>query len=155
MAQIKWHRIIKADKSKLEDFIDFFEKEIEDARKEVVAKGNLETVTKNIPYYHDMRFSQLQQVETVLEVLELELKELRSEKFQLFLESYKRALTSNDCMKYVDGEKEVVALSGIINEVRFVRNQLLGIVDSLSKLGFALGHVIRLRTAGLEDARLE
>lgn len=154
MANIKWHRIIKQDKSKLEDFINFFESELVDAKKEVRAVGVIEKIAQNIPYYHEERFGQLQQIETVLEVLELELKELRSVKFKMFLEGYKRALSSQDCMKYVDGEIEVVALCGLINEVRYIRNMFLGVVSSLEKLGFAIGHIVKLRTAGIEDARL-
>lgn len=150
---IKWHRIIKQDKSKLVEFLEYFENELQDAKKEVKAQGVIETVAKNIPYYHDQRFGQLQQIETVLEMLEIELKTIQSEKFKLYLEGYKKSLSSSDCMKYVQGDKEVVAQYELINEVKNIRNMFLGVVSSLEKLGFAIGHIVKLRTAGIEDAK--
>lgn len=152
---VKWHRVIKQDKSKLVDFLDYFENELLDARNEVKAQGVIETVAKNIPYYHDIRFGQLQQIETVLEMLEIELKRIQSEKFQMYLEGYKRTLSSADCMKYVQGDKDVVAQCELINEVKNIRNMFIGIVSSLEKLGFAIGHIVKLRTAGIEDARFD
>jgi len=152
-AYIKWHRVIKNDKSKLFDFLQYFEDELEVAKTEVKAQGVIETVAKNIPYYHDMRFGQLQQIETVLETLEIELKQIHSEKFKMYLEGYKRTLSSSDCMKYVQGDADVVAQCELINEVKHIRNMFLGVVSSLEKLGFAIGHIVKLRTAGIEDAK--
>ena len=152
---VKWHRVIKQDKSKIVDFLEYFEEELENSKKEVKATGVIETVAKNIPYYHDLRFGQLQQIESVLEVLEIELKKIQSEKFKLYLEGYKRTLSSSDCMKYVQGDADVVAQCELINEVKHIRNMFFGVVSSLEKLGFAIGHIVKLRTSGIEDARFD
>lgn len=150
-----WHWIIKDDKTKIIDMVDFFENELEDARREVKQSGVIETLSQRLPAYHELRFSQLQQVETVLEVLEIELKQLESEKFKQLLEHYKRALTSSDCKKYVEGDPDVVAISILIADVAYIRNQLLGIVKSLEMKAFQLNNIVKLRTAGIEDARLD
>jgi hypothetical protein len=67
------------------------------------------------------------------------------------LESYQRALSSRDAEKYVDGEDEVVDFETIINEVALLRNKWLGVMKGLESKNFMLGHVVRLRTAGMED----
>jgi hypothetical protein len=67
------------------------------------------------------------------------------------LEAYARALTSRDAEKYVDGEDEVIDFETIINEVALLRNKWLGVMKGLESKNFMLGHVVRLRTAGMED----
>lgn len=150
-----WHWIIKDDKSKIVDLVEYFDGELEEARREVKKVGVIEKISSELPAYHETRFAQLQAMETVLEFLEAEMKQLEAEKYKHFLEHYKRQLSSTDCKKYVDGDKEVVELSLVIAEVALIRNQLAGIVKSLEMKGFQLGHIVKLRTAGIEDARLD
>lgn len=150
-----WHWIIKDDKSKILDLVEYFENELEDARREIKQVGLIETIAQKLPAYHELRFSQFQEVEAVLEILEIEMRQLESEKFKLFLEHYKRQLSSADCKKYVDGDPDVVALSQLIADVSYIRNQLSGVVKSLEMKAFQLNNIVRLRTAGIEDARID
>ena len=39
----------------------------------------------------------------------------------------------------------------IINEVALLRNKWLGVMKGVESKNFMLGHVVRLRTAGMED----
>ena len=71
--------------------------------------------------------------------------------FSKYLEAYNRALTSRDAEKYVDGEDEVVDFETLINEVALLRNRWLGIMKALESKNFMLGHIVRLRAAGMED----
>ena len=150
-----WHWVIKADKNKLIDMIEYFDKELEEARKEIKQVGIIENIAAKLPSYHENRFGQLQQVESVMEVLEIEMRQLEAEKFKHFLEHYRRQLSSSDCKKYVDGDKEVVELAELINEVAYIRNQYTSIVKSLEMKAFQLNNIVKLRTAGIEDARLD
>ena len=70
---------------------------------------------------------------------------------QKYLEKYNRTLSSRDAEKYVDGEDEVIDYEVLINEVGLLRNKWLGIIKALESKNFMLGHVVRLRTAGMED----
>ena len=71
-----------------------------------------------------------------------------------YLEGYNRVLSSRDAEKYVDGEQEVVDYEIMINEVSLIRNKFLGILKGLESKNFMLGHVVRLRAAGMEDITL-
>jgi hypothetical protein len=42
----------------------------------------------------------------------------------------------------------------IANEVALLRNRWLGILKGLESKNFMLGHIVRLRAAGMEDATL-
>lgn len=150
-----WHWVIKDDKSKLLDMIEYFDGELAEARREIKKIGLIETISQQLPGYYEQRFSQLQQLETVLEMLEIEMRQLEAEKFKHYLEHYKRQLSSSDCKKYVDGDKEVIELSELINEVAYIRNQYTGVVKSLDMKAFQLSNIVRLRSAGIEDARIE
>ena len=67
------------------------------------------------------------------------------------MESYARSLSSRDAEKYADGEDEVIDFELIINEVALLRNRWLGIMKGLDTKQWQLGHIVKLRTAGMED----
>jgi hypothetical protein len=71
--------------------------------------------------------------------------------FKKYLENYNRALSSRDAERYVDGEQEVIDLETLVNEVALLRNRYLGIMKGLESKNFMLGHMVRLKTAGMED----
>jgi hypothetical protein len=149
-----WYAKISQDISHLPACIDYFYKELEDARAEVKIYGNIEKASSGLPGMVEQRFNQLQEIEAVLEYLNIELRRLRSKIFKKYLENYQRALSSRDVEKYVDGEADVVDMEKIINEFALLRNQWLGIVKGLDIKQWQLSNIIKLRTAGLEDASL-
>lgn len=150
----RWHNIIKADSTKIVDFIIHFEKELEDAKIDVSIKGGIEQLAMRLPGMFEHRYGQLQEVEATLEMLDVKLKTLRSVKFKMFLEKYQRSLTSTDAMRYADGEPEVADMCDLINEVALIRNRYLGITKALEQKSFMLGHIVRMRVVGIEDASL-
>jgi hypothetical protein len=152
MAQ--WYAKISQDISHLPGCIDYFYKELEDARAEVKIYGNIEKSSSILPGIVEHRFNQLQEIEAVLEYLNIEFRRLRSKTFKKYLENYQRALSSRDVEKYVEGEADVVDMEKIINEFALLRNQWLGIIKGLDIKQWQLSNIIKLRTAGLEDASL-
>ena len=109
---------------------------------------------KELPGITEQRFNQLQEIEAVLNFLNIQLRKIRRKHFQKYLEGYARALTSRDAEKYVDGEDEVIDFETLINEVALLRNKWLGILKGLDSKQWMAGHIIRLRTAGMEDLTL-
>ncbi len=49
---------------------------------------------------------------------------------------------------------EVIDYETIINEVAYLRNRWLGIMKGLDTKQWQMGHVVRLRTAGMEDIQV-
>jgi len=76
---------------------------------------------------------------------------IRRKHFQKYLEAYNRALTSRDAEKYAEGEDEVIDMEVLINEVALLRNRWLGILKGLEAKQWQMGHIVRLRTSGMED----
>jgi uncharacterized protein YfdQ (DUF2303 family) len=146
-----WYNNVVSDLSKIPDFISYYEGELAQAKNETYIKGNVEKSVANLPGITEHRFNQLQEIEAVLNYLNIQLRKIRRRHFQKYLESYARSLTSRDAEKYVDGEDEVIDFETIINEVALIRNKWLGVMKGLESKNFMLGHVVRLRTAGMED----
>jgi len=149
-----WYNRVVQNIAALPDFIDYYSKELDQARREVGVYGNIEKNLAALPGITEQRFNQLQEIEAVLNLLNIRLRKIRKEHFKKYLEAYARALTSRDAEKYVDGEDEVIDMETIINEVALLRNKWLGIMKGLESKNFMLGHVTRLRTAGMEDASI-
>lgn len=146
-----WYTRITADLSIIPDFITFYEAEMLQAKSEVKVFGNVEKNIANLPGVTEHRFNQLQEIEAVLNYLNIQLRKIRRKHFQKYLEAYNRALTSRDAEKYVDGEDEVINQEMLINEVALLRNKWLGIMKGLEAKQWQMGHIVRLRTAGMED----
>jgi len=146
-----WYNRIVNDLSVIPDFITHYEGEMMSARGELVIHGNLEKNLSKLPGITEHRFNQLQEIEAVLNYLNIQLRKIRQRHYRTYLEGYARALTSRDAEKYAEAEPEVIDMETIINEVALLRNKFLGIMKGLESKNFNLGHVTRLRTAGMED----
>ena len=146
-----WYTDVSKDISNIPSAVAYFEAELLAAKNDTRITGNIEKAAAGMPGIVEHRFSQLQEIEAILEYLNIELRRLRSQLFRKYLETYQRALTSRDVEKYVDGEADVVDMEKIINEFAMLRNQWLGIIKGLDIKQWQLGNIIKLRTAGLED----
>jgi hypothetical protein len=146
-----WYSRVVADLGAIPDFIAHYERELDQARAEVRLGGLVERNIKELPGITEHRFNQLQEIEAVLNYLNIQLRKIRRRHFQKYLENYARALTSRDAEKYVEGEDEVIDFECIINEVALLRNRYLGILKGLDSKQWMAGHIVRLRSAGMED----
>lgn len=149
-----WYSKIVADLGNIPDFIAYYETELEQAKRDVRLSGLVEKNITALPGITEHRFNQLQEIEAVLNHLNIQLRKIRRKHFQKYLEGYQRALTSRDAEKYVDGEDEVIDFETIINEVALLRNRWLGIMKGLDSKSWMSGHIVRLRTAGMEDIQV-
>ena len=145
---------VSDDLSKLTEFIKYYTDELKEAKVECRCAGNIEKNLRELPGHTEHRFGQLQEIEAVLQLLELEHRKERQTQYKKFLEGYNRALSSRDAEKYADATDDVIYYAELINHVSLLRNKYLGILKGLESKNFQLGHISRLRCAGLEDASL-
>jgi len=148
---MSWYSDVTKDISKIPDMLLHYENELIKAKQECSIYGNVEKNIRDLPGITEHRFNQLQEIEAILNYLNIQLRKIRRKHFQKYLEAYQRALTSRDAEKYVDGEDEVIDFETLINDVALLRNKWLGILKGFESKNFMLGHVVRLRTSGMED----
>ena len=150
-----WYYKVTGNIGLIPDFIDYFENELVNARTELSLKGiSLERHAAELPGRVEHRYSQLQEIEAVLEYLNIQLRKDRSVEFKRFIEAYNKTLSSRDAEKYVDGVSSIVDSTILLNEVALLRNKFLGITKGMEAKNFMLGHISKLRIAGLDDASL-
>lgn len=149
-----WLYKVKQNKDNIIDCIDYYEKEYEDARKEVVFKGKIAEHSANLSGQYEFRYGQLQELEAILKYLEIQLAIERGRKYKELLETYKRALTSADLKQYVEIEDSVILLNILVNEAALIRNKFLSITKGFEIKGFQLNNVIKLASAGIEDIQI-
>ena len=150
-----WYNQIIGDLGVIVDSINYFENELREAKYECRIKGSLERSSSALPGITEHRFNQLQEIEAILEHVNIELRRERSKVFRKYLESYNRQLSSRDAEKFVDGEDSVITLTHLSNQFALLRNQYLGIMKGLDTKQWQIGHITRLRTAGMEDIVIE
>jgi uncharacterized protein YfdQ (DUF2303 family) len=146
-----WYNKVVANLGEIPNFIDYYDNELISAKSEIKIQGNVERALSNLPGLTEHRFNQLQEIEAVLNYLNIQLRKIRQTHYKKYLEGYARALTSRDAEKYAEAEDEVIDMETIINEVALLRNKWLGVMKGIESKNFMLGHVVRLRTAGMED----
>lgn len=146
-----WYNKVVSDLSNIPDCISYYDRELEQAKFECAIKGVVEKNIAALPGQTEHRFNQLQEIEAILNYLNIQLRKIRRKHFQKYLEAYARALTSRDAEKYTDGEDEVIDFETIVNEVALVRNRYLGLLKGFESKNFMMGHIVRLKTAGMED----
>lgn len=149
-----WLAKIRKDINLLVDAIAHYENEISNARKDISLKGNVERNARDMPGIVEYYFYQLQEIEAILEYLNIELRKMRSHSFKKFLEHYNKQLSSRDAEKYIDGEKDIVDMTHLINEFALVRNSMQGIIKALEQKSFSINNIIKLRASGLENIEL-
>jgi hypothetical protein len=149
-----WYDRVSKDVNAIPDAVQHYERELLEARKETNIRGRIEQASATMPAIVETRFSQLQEIEAILEYLNIELRRLKSSHFRKYVENYQRQLSSRDAEKFVDGEADVVDFEKIINEFALLRNKWLGIIKGLDIKQWQLSNIVKLRTAGLDDATL-
>ena len=149
-----WYSRVTSDLSAIPDFIAHYEKELEDSKRDCRIGGLVEKNITALPGITEHRFNQLQEIEAVLNYLNIQIRKIRRKHFQKYLEGYARSLTSRDAEKYVDGEEEVIEFETLVNEVALLRNRYLAIMKGMESKNFMLGHIVRLRAAGMEDIQV-
>ena len=147
-----WFSKVIKDLSCIPDAIDYYENEHKAAKIEVALKGNVEKAASMLPGIVEYRFGQLQEIEAILNHLNIQHKKIKSKHFRKYLENYQKALSANEVNRYVEGEVEVVAYDELVNEFALLRNKWLGIMKGLDTKGYSINNIVKLRTAGIEDA---
>lgn len=152
----EWFKIIATNGQvdRLDEAILYFENELKEARKECSIKGSLEQASARLPGHFEYRYAQLKEIEAILRYMDTELKKIRSVFFKKYKETYNTELLARDIEKYIDGENDVVAWSQATNNLMLIRDQFVGVTSSLDHKNWMIGHIVKLRVAGIEDAKL-
>lgn len=154
--ETNWNKLIRNDISKIEDFMNHYNNELKEARKEINVKGErLVAISSKLPGIHEYRGMQYKTIESVLSVLEIQMKELRSKTYIELKKKSSYDLKSTEINNYIEVDPLVVDLQFIINDVIFLRNRYLTIMETIEKISYSVNTITKLRMAGFDDAIIE
>lgn len=149
-----WYNRIVDDMAEIPSAIDHFNSELAGAQEEAKILGNIEKNAQELSGIMAYRFGQLQEIEAVLKYLNIRYDKMRSDHYRKYNERYNRELSDRSIEKYIDGEDDIVGMSTLINEVALVRNRYLALIRGLDVKQYQIGHIVKLRVIGMEDAHL-
>lgn len=147
----RWLKLIEKDDSKLNDFIDHFEDELEDAKLELEIGERIIGEARKLPHIVDFRFGQLQEIESVYELMDIRLKEVRSHLHRKYLTNYQQKLGSRDVERFVEGEPTFVDAMVKKNQVNLLRNKFASVTKGLEYKHFQITNIVKLKAAGVDD----
>lgn len=150
-----WYYKIIDDHSKIISFFDYFFTQYEEGKKMLKMEGYIIANSNKMPGIFDLYFNQLQIIEAVLKYFEIQLDKIHATLYNKYLTNYNKLLTSRDVEKYILGEQEYIDMKLLINEIALLRNTYLGLLKGLDSKSFQLNNITKLRTAGLDDAKVD
>lgn len=133
------------------DAIVYYENQVENAKEDVKINGLYQSQSAKLPGFMEYRFSQLQEVEAILEYIILQKDRAHNLAFKKYLEGYHKSLSSRDADKYASADKDVYELAILINQITLIRNKFLAITKGLEAKHFQLTNLVKLKVAGMED----
>lgn len=150
-----WYRAVSRNLDKLPECIAYYDNELSEAKSELTLRGlSLERLAAEMPGIVEKRYSQLQEIEAILEYLNIKYKQTRTVAFKKYTVAYDKLLGTREADKYVDGDDEVVDKAVQVNEFALLRNRYLALHKGLENKHWQIGNVVKLRCAGLEDTTL-
>ena len=147
-----WYKEIKEDATKVNEALEYYNNEYALARKELKDNGkDLQQVQLELPSLFEIRYWQLQELEAIIEFFDIKVKGLRSSLYQKLLNNSQRALTSNDVKQYIDGDKNIMELQTVINDIALVRNKFISVTKALDIKNWQLSNITKSLCAGIND----
>ena len=147
-------RKLKNDPENLDivyDIVKHYEDELCEAEKDVRISNNTVKECTNLPGIVAYRYSQLQELEAILEFLHNRMRQIKGERLRHYLEKYDRSMSLREAEKYAEADDAVIFLYDLINEISHVRNRFLGIMKALDSKNFQLNNITKLKCAGFDD----
>jgi hypothetical protein len=155
---MRWyHRVTSGpdgDLNALVEAMEWFEKEYDAAKAELVMKGKIEIAASRVPGLAEYYFGICMEVEHIMKWLDIQIDKKVAKWRRHYIEHYNRELSASLAEKFATGEKEVIDLRLLYNHVALVRNQLHGITKGIEYMHFQIGNIVNLRKVGIEDASL-
>jgi len=155
LTPLVWFDKVTQDMSMLANAVTYYNKEYLLATKDTKIIGSLERNAQELGGITTQRYTQLQDIESILKYLNIKYDKMRSDFYKTYTEHYNRDLSDRAIEKYIDGESTIIDMNVLITQVALVRNSYLGILKGLEIKNWQISNIVKLRTLGLENAQLD
>lgn len=146
-----YFKLIKKDDTKLQEVLEYFEEEYLKGKEEIKLDGILCQNIAELSSFFEHRYSQLQEIDAILNHFNNKLSGIRGFLYRDLLEHSKRQLTSTDIKQYVDSDVKVLAMQSIINEIVLIKNKFISLTKGFECKQYMCNNITKLRCAGLDN----
>jgi hypothetical protein len=140
------------DVSRILDAVEYFRKEYDLAKPEMNLVGQrLEDVMYKLPGLMGYRYSQYQEIESILELMEIREAKIQNSRLRYYLKGYGEALSERIAMKFAEQDDEVITYRELKQQIVFLRNLFAGLTKAFDSIGYQLNNLRALKVAGLSN----
>jgi len=142
------------DLNALGEALVWYEKEYEEARKELRPQGRITEASLRLPGNSEYYYGIFIELEAIQKWLNIEVEKVTVKWTKHFLENYNRSLNQTTSKDWAEVQPEVADMRQLEIAVGLVRSKFHGINQGLNQLHFQLGNITALHKAGIEDHEL-
>ena len=141
--------------SNLPEFLEKYSKELENFEKNLSLRNkNIQTACMEQPawasFYDQMRV----ELETLVDYLEMKVKESRTIAFKTIIEHSKINYSERQIERIIDGDSKYMSYQTLYLEARELYLKAKSVVSQFEQRGYALNNIVKIRVAQLEDVIL-
>lgn len=153
----RWFHIIKREPDRLDEALEWCIQEVEEGfRLTAGISGNLESTLKNnagLVSYYDGIHTDLDMILAYYERLMRQVKASKLREWSDNPPTHSR-LSVQELKLLIDNTEEVILLSDIVEEIKYVYKQYGSLLKSLDARGYDLTNITKLRVANLQEVEL-
>jgi len=142
----------KSDVTALVDFLDYCEAEYEKGKEKLRVSGELQKEAASQPAWLG-RYDELRaELKALRNYYDGKAKRVRGSLYREYLEKYARALQKQDIEQYINSDKRWQSADDLYQEIAVIYEKFESLVEAFRSKGWMISHIVKLRSAGLEDA---
>ena len=149
-----WFQIIRKDESKLNDAIEYYLKEYEEAKKEVNVKtySKMTDAIAAISSNFEHRLDQYSDIDAMYQFIDNKLKKIRGALTQKIISNSPRTINSTDLKAFIDANEVVAENVDKLLLIDSVRKKYEGLSKAFDVLNWQMSNLVKLQIAGLDGA---
>lgn len=151
---MNWFQVIRKDDTKLNDAIEFYLKEYEEAKKEVNVKSymRMSDAIAAISSNFEHRLDQYSDLESIYQFFDNKYKKLRGALTQKIINNSPKAINSTDLKAFIDANEVVAEYVDKLLLIDSVRKKYEGLSKAFDVLNWQMSNLVKLQIVGLDGA---
>lgn len=151
---MNWFQIIRKDETKLNEALEFYLKEYEEAKKEVNVKSyvKMSDAIAAISSNFEHRLDQYSDLESIYQFYDNKYKKFRGALTQKIISNSPKAINSTDMKAFIDANEVVAEYVDTLLLIDSVRKKYEGLSKAFDVLNWQMSNLVKLQIAGLDGA---
>lgn len=151
-----WFQRISSNPSNLESLVEaiaYFEREYQDGLADLKMDGkHIWTESKKLPGFMAYRYGQYRELQAIVDYLDIRIRRAVKDAMKNIWDTYNKTMSERMVEKWAENDEDVTSLKLIRIEFNLLFEKFAGLTKGMEQLHFQIGHLVKMREAGIEDA---